>query len=675
MHQGVDRVKILQEFVQEYHEHYDAKEILDDSITSQIKKVQNILLDDKFHPSIQLKELFNKLLRRATYPMEVAIVGQFSSGKSTFLNALLAKDILPTGITPVTSKVNFINYGEEYKLKVSYKNGAQEYHSLDRISSFTDQRGDLEDIKYLTLYAPMDILKDISFVDTPGLNSLSDSDTHITKKILRDVDGIIWLTLIDNAGKESEAEVLNKYLQNFENRSLCVLNQKDKFSASQVTQTLEYMQSKFGTFFDKVVPISAKMALDSRVNQKDVLIESEIYELQNAFNKKISSFVNAKDLNFFQDEFENFTKSIEKIEQKDSSDDMKMMQESNIKEVLDFIDNSIRPSAKTSKEYALQKDLSSICDILTKEYETIVAIYESLENILRSDEAKVLKAFDAVYIKHSQTLFVTHDKIETIIQTIAETIFKNIKTKNDTRYVKEKTLFDKNHINSIDFESYYLDVEATLQELFYENQYVDKQIKAIISYFKNIELDVSEEFRDVFRIVKKDVQEWQEPYELIRKHREIASDIEFANIRQYVSKVYENILLDYHRAILGNIAALHKNFAYFDGALGFSYKQMTQKAMLEVHSKMMHEREMYKKDSENYSIHLMSIDMIVDGVKTSFNFEKITQFLTSRRNYLYKIVESSKEQFLEINHTQINSVLKEKHLIENKIKSISSIAL
>ena len=147
--------------------------------------------------------------------MEVAIVGQFSSGKSTFLNALLSKDVLPTGITPVTSKVNYINYGKAYRLKVTFYNGAHEYHALDLISQFTDQRYTIEDIKYITLYAPMDILKDISFVDTPGLNSQSLNDTQVTKKILRDVDGIIWLTLLDNAGKESESEVLGEYLESF----------------------------------------------------------------------------------------------------------------------------------------------------------------------------------------------------------------------------------------------------------------------------------------------------------------------------------------------------------------------------------------------------------------------------------------------------------------------------
>ena len=111
-------MKLLKPLVQEYKQQFLQDEVFDDSLSGEIQKIQKALLDEKFLPSVQLKNIFNKLLRRSKYPMEVAIVGQFSSGKSTFLNALLSKDILPTGITPVTSKVNFLNYGEEYKLKV-----------------------------------------------------------------------------------------------------------------------------------------------------------------------------------------------------------------------------------------------------------------------------------------------------------------------------------------------------------------------------------------------------------------------------------------------------------------------------------------------------------------------------------------------------------------------------
>ena len=142
-------IKILKSFIKEFNETYTTKEVVyDNTLAGEIKKVQDKLLNEKFLPSRQLENILNKQLRKARYPMEVAITGQFSAGKSTFLNALLSRNILPTGITPVTSKVNFINYGEEYKLKITYYSGAQEYAPIESISDFTDQRQDeMKDMK------------------------------------------------------------------------------------------------------------------------------------------------------------------------------------------------------------------------------------------------------------------------------------------------------------------------------------------------------------------------------------------------------------------------------------------------------------------------------------------------------------------------------------------------
>lgn len=666
-------MKYLEAVVKEYKEHFLQEEVFENSISGEIKRIQKALLNEKFLPSVGLKTLFKKLLRRSKYPMEIAIVGQFSSGKSTFLNALLSKDVLPTGITPVTSKVNFINYGEEYKLKVNYNNGANEYHSLEMISLFSDQRKAVKDIKYLTLYAPMDILKDISFVDTPGLNSQSLEDTLTTKKILRDVDGIIWLTLIDNAGKESEAEVLNEYLENFKDKSLCVLNQKDKFTPKEVETTLSYIKERFSIFFSHVIPISAKQALDSRVNQKEVLIENALDSLQKSF--KSSSFANkeAKNISFFEDEFAKFSTTIEKIKQQDSSNDEKMMQDSNISEVLEFIQNTIRPRAIESKAYAIKKDLSSICDILVKEYEAILGVYESLLEILVHKEKEILEAFDAVYEKHSKALIVTFDQIDSILQIIADTIYENIKTKNTVRYETHKTLFNKEQIQSHEYKTLFVDSEAIMQKLFYENALVDKQIKAVISHLKNTELQSSEDFTKVFQILKNAVKSWQEPYELIKKNREIASDLEFANTRQFVAKVYENIILSYHSAILGNISALHKKFAFFSGALSFSYTEIAQESLLLVKESIEKHIKVYESDPLKYSLNIPSSNSILETVKKNFKFDKMEIFLVSRRNYLYKTVEISKEQFTQINAEQIDYVIAKKQVFLDKIKEIKEI--
>ena len=382
---------ILKNFASEYHENNSIKEIVyEDGLVGEIQKTIDKLLDEKFYPSIQFQTILNKQLKRARYPMEVAITGQFSAGKSTFLNALLSRNILPTGITPVTSKVNFINYGEEYKLKITYYSGAQEYAPIESIAEFTDQRKDeMKDIKYLTLYAPMDMLKDLSFVDTPGLNSQSQSDTDTTRKVLRDVGGIIWLTLIDNAGKLSEAEVLEEYMQNFKNKSLCVLNQKDKLTPDQVNTTTNYVSEKFGKYFAKVVPISARMALESRAHQKDILIHDEYTKVVNEFKKELLE-KDVDDLNFFEESFKEYKKKIHTIQDSDATTNTKQLEESNIQEVIDFINTTIRPQAAETKEFAIKKDLKGICDILIKEYETITKIYDVLVDILKDCENKVL---------------------------------------------------------------------------------------------------------------------------------------------------------------------------------------------------------------------------------------------------------------------------------------------
>jgi len=662
---------ILEDFVLEFKDKYFEKEIVyEDGLIGDIRKVQTQLLDEKFFPSIQLKNALFKQFRRARYPMEVAITGQFSSGKSTFLNALLSRNILPTGITPVTSKVNFINYGEEYKLKITYYSGAQEFAPIESIADFTDQREhEMKDIKYLTLYAPMDILKDISFVDTPGLNSQSQSDTDITKKVLKDVGGIIWLTLIDNAGKMSEAEVLEEYMELFKDKSLCVLNQKDKFTQEQIDTTTNYVSGKFDKFFAKVVPISAKMALDSRAHGQDVLIQDKQDELLLNIRKALSGDIAsiAKDL-------DNYYGDIEQIKSEDTSNNDKLLQESNIQEVIDFIQTVIRPQAAQTKEYTIKRDLKSICDILISEYNTIIGVYDALIDVLSSCEQEVLEEFESIYKRYSKDLFTIYNSLESIMDKISHEAYKNIKEKKANRFQESKGSFlSSDKIEKHEYTTYWIDSDNVYKNLFYDDQTIDKMFKRSIKLLKNIELNTDEAFREVYADIKSKIDGWQEPYELIKKNREIASDAEFSNTRHFAAKVYENILDSYHGAILENISAFRKKFAYFNGALSYSYIQTTQATISYFEQQIMESEELYKKEPTKFSIQHPRKEDIFAKLKTNFAFEKIEDFLTSKRNYLYKVVKYSKKQYLEINEDRIEFVRSKKDEYLSKIEDLQKI--
>ncbi len=667
-------MKILSKFIKEYKDKFfEKEEVFEEGLEGDIKRIRAKLLDKKFHPSIELKAILDKQLRRARYPMEVAITGQFSSGKSTFLNALLSKNILPTGITPVTSKVNFINYGEEYKLKITYYSGVQEYASIDSIADFTDQRQDeMKDIKYLTLYAPMDILKDISFVDTPGLNSQSQSDTDTTRRILKDVGGIIWLTLIDNAGKKSEEEVLEEYMQQFKNKSLCVLNQKDKFSQEQIDTTTKYVREKFSNFFAQVTPISAKMALESRAHHRDILIQDEYDKIIQEFKTDLWE-KDVEDLNFFQDKFKEYKKEIKKLQSSDTTDNINLLKESNIQEVLNFIDNTIRPQAAQAKEFAIKKDLRGICDILIKEYETIIGVYDSLSQILEDAQEDILSSFDDIHKTYSKELFTIYGHIEAIMEKISNETFRNIKKEKNHRYEQSSGFLNKDKFEKIEYETYWIDSDNIYKNLFYDDQTIDKMLKKIIKELKQVELDADEAYRNVYRNIKQRVHRWQEPYELIKKQREIASGSEFSTTRHFAAKVYENVLRSYHRAILENISALRKKFAYFNGALSYSYIPITQATISTFEQQIAESVALYEKEPTKFRVYHPREDEILTKLKANFGFEKIEDFLTSKRNYLFKIIQYSKKQYLEINEDRINFVNSKKEEYINKIEELEKI--
>ncbi|MGI0439061.1 dynamin family protein [Helicobacter himalayensis] len=208
-------------------------------------------------------QILARLQAKVDSKLKIAVIGQFSSGKSTFLNALLGEEFLPSGIIPLTSKVCEIGYGKHLCLEILYKDGSNAFESLEVLEQISPQEN--EKIASYKVFAPLEILKEMSFFDTPGFNSQNQNDTDTTNALLEEVDGVIWLSLIDNVGKLSEKEILNTHIKKYNTKALCVLNQKDRLkNESEVQVSLEYAKSAFSGIFSEIIAISAKDALESK---------------------------------------------------------------------------------------------------------------------------------------------------------------------------------------------------------------------------------------------------------------------------------------------------------------------------------------------------------------------------------------------------------------------------
>ncbi len=116
-------------------------------------------------------------------PCVIAVVGPFSSGKSTLINALLGMDIAPTGVAETTSTINYFRYGisrdPSKPVRVHWKNGKITEQALEYVSQYQGYNRDIveasEDVVFFEFLIDHPLLKKFSLVDTPG------TDTQVVK--------------------------------------------------------------------------------------------------------------------------------------------------------------------------------------------------------------------------------------------------------------------------------------------------------------------------------------------------------------------------------------------------------------------------------------------------------------------------------------------------------------
>ncbi|MFV0480470.1 MAG: dynamin family protein [Campylobacteraceae bacterium] len=654
---------LFREFIEEF-KNFDKKEVEAKSgILKLITKASSVFLFHDMLPSNELIEAINKLKQRSSEPMKVAITGQFSSGKSTFLNALLSKNILPTGITPVTSKVNYIRYADDYSMQVKYKDGREAFYSIENIANFTDQRGEVEDVEYLTLFAPLPLLRDVVFVDTPGLNSQSSSDTEVTEKVLKEVDGIIWLTLIDNAGKMSEAEVLEEYMNAYQNKSLCVLNQKDKFTPEQIEETTNYVKNAFKKYFSEVIPISARDALKSRSNQIDVMLESslekDILELQK--NIKEANFEIKKEL---LEKFTNaFLSQKQDITSIDTTKNAALLKESNIEAVLEFIYNEIQPIATTSRDFAITKDIENMATTLIEQEDKILGVFTELENILITFEKEAGAKFEELKKRFAKALNESFSKIEEIMEKIANEIFLHVSKSERVRFAKQtnRMFSKKESFTPFSYDAPKINSDEVYKKLFFDDDLIGKMFKQYLRTLNAIQEEVNEENAKVFQNIEEKIKEWQKPHEIMRKTKALQSDKQFANIRKFASKTYENILKPYNDEIASSYAKISSEFKHLSATLKFNYQNATEVVIAFLERKIEKSINLYEENPTQFSIYQPKLDDIRDRLKISFYMYELENMMQDKKSFVSKNYDRLIEEFVKIKEDRLRLIQENKN--------------
>lgn len=143
-----------------------------------------------------VKLLEDFLEKSAHQRYELPLIGQFSSGKSATINHLLGRDLLPTKSIETTAFATFISYSETDYAMLELSDGSVENISFEEIKQLDNNKvvETGKQIKTLNIGVNCDLLKTgLTFVDTPGLNTIITTHIEITERILKSAQCIVYV--------------------------------------------------------------------------------------------------------------------------------------------------------------------------------------------------------------------------------------------------------------------------------------------------------------------------------------------------------------------------------------------------------------------------------------------------------------------------------------------------
>lgn len=208
----------------------------------------------------RIQEIFDR-------PLLITVMGEFNSGKSTFVNALIGEKVAPMGVTPTTATINILKYGERRGARVVWRDDREDRLEWEAVGPFLRglDRERARQVRIVEILFPSEELLRVNVVDTPGLNSMIDEHEQTAREYMSQADAVIWLFSAGQAGKQTEQQAL-EILRQHRLKTVGVLNKIDALSPEDLERVHAYLQQEFAELVDAVIPVAARDALEAMVS-------------------------------------------------------------------------------------------------------------------------------------------------------------------------------------------------------------------------------------------------------------------------------------------------------------------------------------------------------------------------------------------------------------------------
>ena len=190
--------------------------------------------------------------------LNIAVLGRFKAGKSSFLNHLLGRPLLPVGVIPVTSVVTEIEWGDGERAEILFADGRTEPAPVEKIGDFISESRNPENRKQVARVRvelpSMDRYRGIRFVDTPGLESVFEHNTDASLEWLPNVGLALVAVGVDPPLSQHDIELIRNLSRYTPNISL-LLTKVDVLDENERVQVREFVGKQLARYWNGAVPI------------------------------------------------------------------------------------------------------------------------------------------------------------------------------------------------------------------------------------------------------------------------------------------------------------------------------------------------------------------------------------------------------------------------------------
>jgi hypothetical protein len=189
----------------------------------------------------------------------VALVGEFSAGKSSIINLLLGRDMIPTAVLASTRRPTLLRHAENPRIEAIYDDGKRELVTPDSVEIVAR-----DDINHFDIGLPNELLRTVELIDTPGFAD-PDREPRRTLEMISRVDMCLWCTLATQAWRRSERQTWLSLQAQFGTHGILIATHVDTLAERGARKKIRTrLQREAGDLFGEIVLLSVPDAKRAR---------------------------------------------------------------------------------------------------------------------------------------------------------------------------------------------------------------------------------------------------------------------------------------------------------------------------------------------------------------------------------------------------------------------------